>query len=235
MPAKFSLFTVATLPLLPIALACGGDDGGGKITIQPDAPKQADAMAPCTAEGTYSMFVTNQFADNYAATGSGSSAQPRYVTFLAGMNMDIDALRMIFLDGYGTFSTGLKNGTYAIAGDETSPDTCTMCVLIASNVNGQTGAIGDWYMATGGTVTLNGTGTASGTGTFAGSLSNVTFAHIGKDGQGLPTGAAVDNCTANISSINFSATLMVGSAAPGESARVMTREEKLEALTRRFY
>ena len=36
MAAKFSLFTVAALPLIPIALACGGDDGGGKIMVRPD-------------------------------------------------------------------------------------------------------------------------------------------------------------------------------------------------------
>jgi hypothetical protein len=72
----------------------------------------------------------------------------------------------------------------------------------------------DWYMATGGTITLSMAGGGSNT-TLAGSLTNVNFAHVGKDADGLPTDTVVDTCVSSIPSANFTATLRAPSMMAG--------------------
>ena len=229
MPAKFSIFAVAAMPLIPIALACG-DDGGGKIKV-PDAKvfndAPPDAPTLCTAESSYPTpsFGSNQFATNYPASGSGSSAQPHVISYGGALNADIDALRLILFQGYGGFGSGdIRPGTYTITGADTKFSTCGICVLVQTNNMGQTFA--DWYAATSGTVTLTSTGT-NGTGTFSGSLSNVSLVHVGKDAMGLPADTTASNCTSTIPTANFTATLMAGSATGKPSDPL--------ALRRRYY
>jgi hypothetical protein len=215
MPAKFSIFTVAALPLIPIALACGGDDDGGKIMVQPDSA-MPDAPVICSALPSYAGVAAGsntQFATNYPASGSGSSAQPHVQSYLGAMNADIDALELLLFGGFGSFSGGdIKPGTYQLTGDETKFSSCGACVLIGTDVT-QSGQA-DWYMASGGSITLTMAGGGSNT-TLSGSLSNVNFAHVGKDADGEPTDSVVDSCVSSIPSANFTATLRAPSMMAG--------------------
>lgn len=224
MPAKFSIFTVAALPIIPIALACGGDDGdGGKIMVQPDSG-MPDAAVICTAMPSYAGVAAGsntQFATDYPASGSGSSARPHVQQYLGAMSADIDALELLLFSGFGGFGSGdIKPGTYALTGDETKFSTCGACVLIGTDIT-QSGQA-DWYMATGGSLTLTMAGGGSGT-TLSGSLSNVNFAHVGKDADGEPTDTVVDNCVASIPSANFTATLKAPSMVTGKGGALLSK------------
>jgi hypothetical protein len=208
MPAKFSLFTVAALPLIPVALACGGGDDSGKIMIQPDAG-MPDAPVVCTAAPSYPGVAAGsgtQAARNYPASGTGSSAMPRVVDYQGAINADIDVLRLLLFSGVGNFSGGdIKTGTFQLSGSESTFNTCGTCVFVLTDVT-RTG-FSDWYQADGGTLTITTAGAGAGD-TIAGSLSNVTFRHVGKDADGLPTATTVDNCVTMIPSANFSAVMM---------------------------
>jgi len=225
MPAKFSIFTVAALPIIPIALACGGDDGGGgKIMIQPDSGTSPDAAVVCTALPSYAGVASGsntQFATNYPASGTGSSAQPHVQSYLGAMNADIDALRMLLFGGFGGFGSGdIKPGTYTLGGDEAKFSSCGLCVMIGTDVT-QSGQA-DWYMASGGSITLTMAGGGSNT-TLSGSLSNVNFVHVGKDADGLPTDSTVDNCVSSIPSANFTATLKAPMMATGKREALLSK------------
>lgn len=226
MPAKFSILTIAALPIIPIALACGGDDGdGGKIMVQPDSGMVTpDAAVICTALPSYAGVAAGsntQFATDYPASGSGSAAQPHVQSYLGALNADIDALRLLLYGGFGGFGSGdIKPGTYTLGGDEGKFSTCGLCVLVGTDVtmSGQA----DWYMATGGSITLTMAGGGSGT-TLSGSLTNVNFAHVGKDAQGLPTDAVVDTCVSSIPSANFTATLRAPSMVTGKGEALLSK------------
>jgi hypothetical protein len=224
MPAKFSILTIAALPLIPIALACGGDDGdSGKITVQPDA-SMPDAAVICTALPSYAGIASGsntQFATNYPASGSGSSAQPHVQSYLGAMNADIDALRLLLYGQFGGFGSGdIRPGTYTLGGDEAKFSTCGLCVLVGTDVT-QSGQA-DWYMATGGSITLTMAGGGSNT-TLSGSLTGVNFAHVGKDADGLPTDSVVDSCVTSIPSANFTATLRAPSAVTGKGEALLSK------------
>jgi hypothetical protein len=224
MPAKFSILTICALPIIPIALACGGDDGdSGKITVQPDA-SMPDAAVICTALPSYAGVATGsntQFATNYPASGTGSAAQPHVQSYLGAMNADIDALRLLLFGGFGGFGSGdIKPGTYQLTGDETAFSTCGACVLVGTDVT-QSGQA-DWYMATSGSITLTMAGGGSNT-TLSGSLTGVNFAHVGKDADGLPTDTVVDTCVTSIPSANFTATLRAPSMATGKREALLSK------------
>jgi hypothetical protein len=216
MPAKFSILTICALPIIPIALACGGDDDSGKITVQADA-NAPDMAINCTALPSYAGIATGsgtQLATDVPASGTGSSAQPHVQSYLGAMNPDIDALRLLLYAGFGGFGSGdIKPGTYPLTGDDTAFSTCGLCVLVGTDVtmSGQA----DWYMATGGSITLTMAGGGSNT-TLSGSLTNVSFAHVGKDADGLPTDSVVDSCVTSIPSANFMATLKAPMMANGK-------------------
>jgi hypothetical protein len=223
MPAKFSILTLCALPIIPIALACGGDDDSGKITVQPDSG-MPDAAVICTALPSYAGVATGsntQFATNYPASGSGSSAQPHVQSYLGAMNADIDALRLLLFGGFGGFGSGdIKPGTYQLTGDDAAFSTCGACVLVATDVtqNGQA----DWYMANSGSLTLTMAGGGSNT-TLSGSLSNVNLVHVGKDADGLPTDTTVDSCVTSIPSASFTATLKAPQMATGKREALLSK------------
>lgn len=223
MPAKFSILTIAALPIIPIALACGGDDDGGKIMVQPDA-SMPDAAIICTALPSYAGVAAGsntQFATDFPASGSGSSAQPHVQSYLGALNADIDALRLLLYGGFGAFGSGdVRPGTYQLTGAETKFSSCGACVLVGTDVT-QSGQA-DWYMATGGSITLTMAGSGSGT-TLSGSLSNVNFAHVGKDADGLPTDTVVDTCVTSIPSANFTATLRAPSMVTGKREALLSK------------
>jgi hypothetical protein len=224
MPAKFSIFTILTLPIIPIALACGGDDDSGKITVQADAAAIPDMAINCTALPSYAGVATGsgtQLATDFPASGTGSSAQPHVESYLGAMNADIDALRLLLYAGFGGFGSGdIAPGTYQLTGDETAFSTCGLCVLVGTDVTKDGQA--DWYMATGGSITLTMAGGGSNT-TLSGSLTGVNFAHVGKDGDGLPTDTVVDSCVTSIPSANFMATLKAPMMANGKREAFLSK------------
>ena len=231
MAAKFSLLAVLAVPLVPVALACGGDDGGGGIKVV-DANKtidstSVDAPAPCTATPDYGTLTPGsnaQQAKNYPATGSGSSATPHELDLTVALNQEMpgDVLLLALFAGYGGFTGGdIKTGTFQITGDDLAFSTCGVCPLIATDVT-QSG-LTDWYYATGGTVTLTQV-----TGALVGSLTNVTLKHVQKDAMGNPGDmAAADTCASKITSLNFNSVITMGSATAGDP---IARQAALQRL-----
>jgi hypothetical protein len=213
MRTKMSKLTLACVPII----ACGGGGGGGG----PDAhiilhdSTSIDAPKACTAAMTYApTFGSNgQKATNHPASGSGSNAIPHRQTWIGGMNADQDVLDIELYAGFGSFTGGdIKTGTFPLT-SENLYSTCGACVLIVTNVTMTT--IGDWYMATGGSLTLS-----SVSGNLTGTLSNVTFAHVGSDAMGAPTDTAVGDCNSAVSAASFNTPLIAGSAAAAFSNEI---------------
>jgi hypothetical protein len=196
MPAKFSILTVAAMPLIPVALACTGDDGGHHISVQPDAAAtQPDAPVNCTAAESYAGLLTGSAAPqrgtNYPAAGSGSDASVHRIVGTARLSPEVppDVLFMDLYANYGVFAGGdIKTGTFYLNGDETSYSSCGACVLIAADVTQN--AITDWYMASGGQVDIT---AVSGT-NITGSLKDVTFRRVKTGTDGGPTDDATGDC-----------------------------------------
>ena len=239
MPAKFSLLAVVTVPFIPIALACGGDDGGGGIKVVDagktvDGAPAVDAPAPCTATPDYgmpSLGSNNQNAKNYPAMGSGSSATPHEIDLTAALNAEQpgDVLLLALFANYGAFKGGdIKTGTFTLMGEDMAFSTCGLCPLIATDVS-QSG-LTDWYYATAGSVTLT-----SVTGSLVGSLSNVTLKHVEKDAMGNPGDTVVnDGCTAKITQLNFNTVITMGSATSGDPIAREAAFQRL-AISHRTY
>lgn len=233
MPAKFSILAVSAMPIIPIALACGGDDGN---TIKiPDAAVMVDAPVICTASASYPAPPTPGRAWDYKEGLFGSDSMgnpsPHEIDYVAALDTATprDVLYVALFAGYGVFSTGdIAVGTYNIAGDDAKFSTCGACVLIAADVS-SSGTIGDWYMATAGSIALTrvniaDTSGSDGSAHFVGTLSNVNFVHVAKSSQGGPGDAIQDNCVSSLPSASMDAKLAVGSAGiagNGESARTI--------------
>lgn len=230
MPAKFSILAISALPIIPIALACGGDDNNKTIKI-PDAPVMVDAPVVCTAAATYpspGAAVPGRSTDY--AKGLFGSNSPHELTYVAALDNNSAARDVLFVDlyaGYGVFASGdITNGTFQIGGDDAKYSTCGLCVLIAADVTST--AVTDWYMATSGTVTLTKTSISQlgsdGSAHFAGSLTNVNLVHVAKDSRGGPGDMTADNCVSAIPTTTMDGKMVVGSAGGavggGESARI---------------
>jgi hypothetical protein len=212
MSRKFSILAVATVPLVPIALACGGDDGGGNIkvidaAVKMDAPPMPDAADLCTATSDYaSVAFTGSNAQSARTMGSGSNQAIQYV---GRLNMDAmpDILDIELYAGYTVFQTGISPKTVQLTGPETNYKDCGACVLLLTDLHmmGSGVAETDVYMANGGTLNLTSTMT-----NFTGTLTNVTFrkVDIGSDGTTTNKGS----CTSQIGSAAPNTPLMAGSA-----------------------
>jgi len=227
MPAKFSILAISALPIIPIALACGGDDTNNTIKI-PDAPVMVDAPVVCTATASYSAAGLPGRSTDYAANlfGSGSPHELTYVAALDNMSPR-DVLFVDLYAGYGVFANGdIKTGTYTIGGDDSKYSTCGLCVLIAADVTST--AVTDWYMATAGSVTLTKVSISQlgsdGSAHFEGSLSNINLVHVMKASNGNPGDTTADNCVSSIPTAMMEGKMAVGSAGGavggGDSARI---------------
>ena len=218
MPAKFSMLAVAAVPLVPIALACGGDDGGGGIKV-PDAKVFMDAPPPppdapdiCTATTDYGA-VTFAGSNSQSARSMGSGSQ-QLIQYVGRLNADPmpDILDIELYAGYGAFMGGTNTITpkmIQLTGPETNYKDCGACVIILTDLHMQGSGVAetDIYFAKSGTLNLTSVMT-----NFQGTLTNVTFrkVNIGSDG----TTTDVGNCQSAIGSATMNAPIMAGSAAP---------------------
>lgn len=216
MQAKFSLFTVAALPIIPIALACGGGDSGGKITVRPDAAKAIDA-APvvCTAAPSYAGVVSGsntQFAgSNGVPMATGSNAYSIYWAGRMDPTAMPDFIEVDLYEGVGPFSSGITPQTISLTGDEAAYATCGACVLMFTDLHsaGSSVEITDYYMPTAGSLMLQDV-----TGTFMGTITGLQMQHMLVSGNMLVP--ANDGCVASIPTMTMNAMIKpqtAGSAA----------------------
>ena len=202
MPAKFSLFTVAALPIIPIALACGGDDGGGKISVRPDAAPLIDA-APvvCTASPTYGNVLGGSNDEFAGSNGSGDM-----VSVFWGGRMNAaskpDFIQITLRTGLGPFSGGIVPATIQLTGEETMVETCSACVLMFTDLYNSGGmlAVTDYYLPTAGTVMLTST-----SGNFQGTVTGLQLQHVIMAGDTLAP--ANDGCVASVPTITMDAVI----------------------------
>jgi hypothetical protein len=206
-----------------------GPGGKGDGTDSPDGGIHVDA-AFCAAAATYPPPPAGK-STNYAAAGSGSAATPHEITYTARLD-DGSPNDVLFVDlyaGYGVFAdTDIHAGTFTITGDDRTFSTCGACVLLAADTT--SAAVGDWYMANGGTLTLtsvdiNQVG-SDGSAHFRGTLSNATFRHVTKSSNGGPGDVTIADCTSAVPSATLDANMAVGSAVSGApSARLQPEVE----------
>jgi hypothetical protein len=218
MAPKFSL----ALALLPIVFSCGGDDPPPHLVGVADA--SIDAPEPCKGQDMYTPTFgsDNQSADEYPAMGSGADATLHQIYFTGGLDTNTpgDYLFIDLYQDYGAFTgSDIGSGTFTISGEDATYSTCGVCVTIAAQAD--TTMVDDWYMATGGIVTLT-----SVSGQLTGSVQNLSFRRVATDVNGGPGDTPLDGpsgaCNAHITSASFDVPLMLGSAAAGApSARLV--------------
>jgi hypothetical protein len=209
MSAKFSILTVAAIPLLPAIplLACGGDDGPSVTVVDAAVDgRPIDAAAACTAAASNPTpsFGSNQSAER---SGSGSATVINYVGRLNADTMP-DLLAIDLYAGYGAFQSGtIAPATINLTGVEADYATCGACVLILTDLHqqGSGAALTDIYLANGGTMNLTGAGSS-----LQATLSNVTFRQVMIGSGGTTTN--VGNCTSSLASATISTPIVAGSA-----------------------
>lgn len=202
MPAKFSVLTVAALPIIPIALACSGDDGGGKISVRPDAAALIDA-APvvCTGSGTYADVPAGSNKQFAGSDGSDAMYQVFWGGFVNSAQKP-DLVQVSLLTGRAPFDAGPVPVTVSLTGDQAKYDTCGACVFMFTDLyqtaNGV--QITDMYMPTAGTLMLTSTA-----GTFTGTITGLMLQHMVMSGDALVP--ANDGCTASVPMVTMNAML----------------------------
>jgi hypothetical protein len=207
MRKKFS--KLATFVCLPL-LACGGNSNNKTVMIVDGKVFKDAPPALCGAGSSYASLGNSGYAlDLPAHTGSDGSAVSRAVLAATTLGSGDVASGLLLVANSGVFTGGdLKPGTYAIAGDEASFGTCSMCFFIqAGAVNNAAGTIGfkfdgtggDFYQAVSGSLTFTAIGSNAGSGSghnLVGSVSNAVLQKIDVT-TGDPT---PDNCMATIGS-----------------------------------
>lgn len=208
MPAKFSVFTVAAMPIIPIALACGGDDGGGKITVRPDSNIADAAPVVCTAAPTYGDVLAGsntQFAGSDGIPGMTMGSDSYSVYWLGRMDPTAmpDFIQLTLYEGYGAFSTGLTPKTVQLTGDEAAYATCGACLFMFTDLHQGAGSgveITDYYMPTAGTLTLTSVADQ-----FEGTISGLMLQHMVISGNDLVP--ANDGCVASVPTLTMNAAI----------------------------
>lgn len=241
MPAKFSILTVTAMPLLTVALACGGsDDGhgggihvvdastGGSGSNQIDAPAQVQ----CYVDPMYtpSFGSNNQAAQTAGSGASGSNAHTEAWYGALNGDMTPDVVQVELYAGFAAFAgADITPKTIQLAGDELNYKTCGACVRVFADVP-QMGDSPAQYFATGGTLTLTST-----TGTLTGTLENVTLEKVTINSTDYTSTPVGDGCQTKIVNASMNAMLMTGSgsATGGTSARTITLSTHLNAIPHR--
>jgi hypothetical protein len=190
-----------------LALGCGDstsaqqDAGPAQDSAPvPDANPGRDAPEGC---GFAAIYDTLAFVST--DIGTDSSYDPsNYVFFDGFLNQDAtpDVLEIELVNGYGVFADGFKPGTFTLAGDEVDYGTCGLCVRLLSRVDPATWEASQYYMATGGSVTLTSVHPH-----VSGTLNLVTFAHVDIDTTTLQSMQLDDGCTSQATSVSFDAEL----------------------------
>ncbi|HEY5952411.1 MAG TPA: hypothetical protein VIV40_43230 [Kofleriaceae bacterium] len=240
MPAKFSILAATAFPLCTVALACGGDDGGGGIHVVDAAmgsgsgSGQKDAAAvTCYVDSMYAPTFgsADQFAQTAGSGASGSNAHTEIWGGALNMDMTPDVLQVELYAGFAAFNgTDIMPKTIQLSGDELNYKTCGACVRIFADSTQDNSAA--QYFATAGTVTLS-----SVQGTLMGTLSNITLTKVtvADDYTSTPVG---DGCTTTITSATMNAMLQMGSgsgSATGPTPLAREATPNRLVLTQRHY
>jgi hypothetical protein len=194
-----------------LAIGCGdngtheqqSDAGTAPDAEQPpaeDAGTGQDAPAGC---GFAAVYSTMDFVST--AVGTNSSYDPNQYVYLDGFldqGATPDLLEIELMAGYGVFADGIKTGTFNLTGDEINYGSCGLCVRLLSKVDPATWEAGQYYMATGGTVTITSLHPQ-----VAGTLANVKFEHVSIDTVTLESTPLGDGCTTQAKSASFDAEL----------------------------
>ena len=181
-----------------LLVACGGSGGGGSGDGGVDSGgggsscDVAASLAPAFGGTDQTAFES----------GSGTSgADPHYMQYVGRLDRDAkyDQLELELAAGIGTYDgVDIAPKSIALAGAETQYRTCGACVRVLANVDEDAMSVGQYYMATGGT--LNVTSTSD---QLEATLTDVTFVEvaIGSDFTSTPTGT----CTTAVPALTISA------------------------------
>lgn len=263
MASKLSL-----LLFVPFAVACGDDGGSHPIVHDSNMGSGSGSgsqQPACALNASYSPAFGSDndvnFATDYptgyfrAGSGSGSTATPPSVhqIWYVGVLENADIADVLYIDlyaKYGGFGSGdIVPGTYVLANDELTYNDCGICVYGAGDFDTSSGDVAEWYMATGGTVTLTSVTAPVGSaaGHITGSWTGVSMQHVEDDGNGFIGGDAtpVGNCTSAIGDATFDIPLdppAMGSGSGSGSAtgkpqhiRIPLKAPAAKALHHRFY
>jgi hypothetical protein len=195
------------LPILALgallALGCGSShpaqqDAAAQhdSSVQHDGAMQHDAAVTC---GFAANLGTPTFVDSYADVGF--ELDPATEVYFEGfMNADVtpDVFEVELFGGIGVFADGIATGTYELTGDEQSWETCGLCVTLYSKLDENTWEANQYYMPTGGTVTLT-----SVNGRLTGTASNLSMRHVDIDWDTFVTTPVNDGCATQVASVGF--------------------------------
>lgn len=181
----------------------------GKTAKQPDA-HTTDATVdapPCQAMASYGTpSLGSEGANSYGSGSSGSNAHALLYGGKLNNNALFDLLDVELFAGTGAFAaTDITTGSFNLATEDADYSTCGACVLIFTQYNASapmgTDPVGQYYLATGGTLNLTGVGSGSGPGqTLQGTLSNATFDHVTIDPNSFVSTKVADGCATAITS-----------------------------------
>lgn len=193
--------------------APGGPGGGGGGGGGPDAPAQATCLLP----KTLGAVTPTQQEGHSRKTAMNATAPDNFYLF-ADLNQDQmpDILLVDLWKGYGAFQNGFPTSamTVQLTGEESSYETCGACITVQTDYT-MSGATGDPYIATAGTLNLTSANATS----IAGSLSNVTFTHVTVDQMSGVTMPHADGCSGTLTSVSFQATPMPDTQLTGGGSR----------------
>lgn len=153
----------------------------------------------CQAPTSYGAATVSQ------QDGVIFTTAPVEVDYQGNLNAT-DLLAVWLFDGIPPFATGIKTGTFDLAG-QGLPAACGSCVLVATHCNGcdlfSGAGVGSYYLASAGALNLS---TFSGS-QVGGTLTNATLIHVDIDWTNEKITPDADGCTTHVSSVSFSAPL----------------------------
>jgi hypothetical protein len=188
----------------------GVEDAGMDAGIE-DAGTDAGTPPSCTVPATFGDVGALQGA---GVTDSATAPTAEFLEAVLDQDTSTNTADLLELELYkvenGIFASGITTGTFPLTGPELNYSTCSLCVLIYGDVNVSSGEPTNFFMATGGSVTLSAVN-----GSIAGTLSNVTFEEVTIAGEeeGFLSTPVENGCTTSITAGSFSGTLTVQGAA----------------------
>lgn len=197
-----SLFLVA---------ACGGGGGDVEPTVDASSDPPPDAPPAClTPEGGYGAVTAGMQAAFFDMTEGETTPDFYELDATLDASAAPDVMLIQLYKGFGAFAEGYPTtfpATYSLTGDEAQFALCGACVLVLADTDAQGMAVGNPYLATGGTLTIE-----SITPTLTGTVSGLTLTRVIVDEQDNST-ADGSGCSTTLDSMPFSATpMMVPSA-----------------------
>lgn len=192
--------TPAALPLAlsalcALAAACDGDDDTGMLA---DAAPQAecDFDTPVDTSGLTGLYVPANQAQMTGVVVGAVKALDSGAT---------DFFQIELYEGFGSFETGLRTGTFAIEGDEAIYADCGVCVSILADVDPELAGVGQALVANGGTLEITELEARTG-GRFRATLTGATLREVsaGENGGQIDV---LGGCTVALPTIDVDLTL----------------------------